>query len=178
MIISGNVHMEEKQETQGGKDWENLFFHIFRGGAIKERGQKIRLAGAKWGLEGIKYGARRATDDEDRNEGTDFFWATIRFDIAFCWDGNKETFLKDGMVTGFTAVYSGYYTDVYLAVRDRNSRGPFKRPVIVIGNSSNYRSDARRFAEFVDFHWEEIWGVAKKLRQKYLEFKKGKKGGQ
>lgn len=145
---------------------EEYFFDVFMNGSLKQRMKKIFLPDSK-------YGAMRANEEMDRKEGTDFFFKGIRFDFATCYSYSRENYCKDGMVQEFQDKVEGYYSDVYLGIRNRNSDtfadSTFKYPVVVIGGCCNNLYEAKKLIHFMCDHWNEIFEKACILRKKYLK---------
>lgn len=147
---------------------EELFFDVFLNGKLKKRMQKIVLPNDEYG-----YGARRASEEIDQKEGTDFFYKGLRFDISICYDFSKENYSKEGMVTGFQETIEGCNCTVYLCLRNSNGNVDFEKPVIVAGGCCNTQYEVKKTIHFMCENWNTIFEAARKLRIKYKEWKNG-----
>ena len=155
MIYSG------RKSNGLGVQAEEMFFDIFQGGLLKERMVKVMLPDNK-------YGAMRASREQDSKEGVDFFWGGIRFDFAICYkysvNDDEDNFAKEGMSQKLKDIVQGYNHDLHLGVRWCSY---FQKPVVVIGWSCTNIKEVCDLCHFIDSNWDKIYVKAKALKKRH-----------
>lgn len=121
---------------QSGKKLEEIFFEYF-------------MPEGYYGS-----GLRKATEKEDIEEGTDFFYNGIRFDITEDFSG------KDNMAEGFQAEVDLPWAWIQLGIRTGNRKQQFEEPVVVIGVFAYSYESAKKVVFQLSEHWSEIFEKA------------------
>ena len=93
---------------------------------------------------------RKASEKEDREEGTDFFCGGLRFDITEDFCGKDNLTLKAGIhLPNFW---------VELGIRTGNQRVTFREPVVVLGIQVPSCTSKKEIVRELSNHWSELFG--------------------